>query len=82
MGACKIPNYLTGQRGRRWATSLISAEKAGARIVVEETGQRVRYLRDASTGSWARPWIDAKGRRYDSYDCVPKWPESRKNPRG
>lgn len=44
---------------------------AGAAIVVEETGEPVEYNKPKNSNTIMRPWMDSKGVRYDSRDCVP-----------
>lgn len=76
MATAKPPNYVTGKGrgGKGWTFSLISAQSKGARIVVEETRVPVRLDRDktpAPHGSkYMRPWVDRRGNRYDSRECV------------
>jgi hypothetical protein len=80
-----LPNYLTGKRGRQWGRSLLAAREAGAKIVVEATGEEVAYRRTTQAGFVARPWVAlsdlrrhshsvkvtcSRCRRFDSYDCV------------
>ena len=63
---------VTGRKGKGWTQSLNAARKAGAVIVVEETGQPVTY--DPLPGSRKpfRPWRVYRGkRRYDSVECIP-----------
>lgn len=80
------PHYLTGKRGKRWVGSLRNAQKAGASIVVEETGEPVVWGKTTQVPFQSRPWVSAtdvkrhrhgrfvvctKCRRFDSHDCVP-----------
>lgn len=73
MAECKTPDYRSGKRGPHWTHALRSAQKAGAVIVTDETGDAVRYLYDGHGPSRFRPWITAKGVRYDSYEVHPEW---------
>lgn len=74
MSANKTPDYKTGRRGRNWTYSLVMAQKAGAVIVVEETGEPVKYDRRLSGPGRFRPWRRIKGRiRFDSRECIPEW---------
>lgn len=72
MGANKVPNYITGRKGRQWTQSLRLAQVKGAVVIVEETGVVVAYIR-APKGRVERfrPWIAANGERYESRDCIP-----------
>lgn len=68
-----LPNYSTNTRGKKWTVSLRAAERAGAKIFVEETGERVRYQPNPS-GTYTerrKPWVDRKGQRHESRDCAP-----------
>jgi hypothetical protein len=71
MGKVKDPNWKTGvgRGGRSWCSSLRRAAKAGAVIIVEETGMPVTY--DNPDRKRFRPWVDPDGNRYDSTECVP-----------
>ncbi|MCF3183574.1 hypothetical protein IPZ70_27065 [Streptomyces polychromogenes] len=73
MSQCKIPDYRTGHRGRHWTHALRSAEKAGAVVVTDETGEAVRYAGEPSGPGRFRPWLTASGERYDSHDVHPEW---------
>ncbi|MFD3700350.1 hypothetical protein ACFWUZ_30205 [Streptomyces sp. NPDC058646] len=73
MSQCKIPDYRTGRRGRHWTHALRSAQKAGAVIVTDDTGEPVIYTHDHTTPARFRPWITAAGVRYDSHDVHPEW---------
>ena len=66
------PNYRSGFRGRNWTTSLRTAQKHGAVIVVEESGEQVQYdrLRDSHKH---HHWRADDGTRYESRDCIPLW---------
>lgn len=67
------PRYATREKGRNWSTSLVSAHKTGAVIVVEETGEPVSYDRGTSGPRRFRPWVAQDGTRYDSFECVPEF---------
>ena len=73
MSQCKIPDYRTGRRGRHWTHALRSAQKAGAVIVTDDTGEPVTYTYDHTTPGRFRPWTTAAGVRYDSHDVHPEW---------
>ncbi|MFF4582071.1 hypothetical protein [Streptomyces sp. NPDC001389] len=73
MSQCKIPDYRTGHRGRHWTHALRSAQKAGAVVVTDETGEAVRYGGERSGPGRFRPWVTDKGERYDSHDVHPEW---------
>ncbi|MFB6510387.1 hypothetical protein ACFCW4_20655 [Streptomyces virginiae] len=73
MAQCKIPDYRSGHRGRHWTHALRSAERAGAVIVTDDTGEPVTYTFDHTGPGRFRPWISASGRRYDSHDLHPEW---------
>lgn len=73
MSQCKIPDYLTGRRGRHWTHALRSAQRAGAVIVTDETGEPVVYHPSSSSPGRGRPWITQQGMRYDSHDVHPEW---------
>jgi hypothetical protein len=64
------PNYITGKKGKRWTATLRRAAARNAVIMVEELGVEVHW--DPQVGSMAqfRPWVDAKGNRHDSRDCI------------
>jgi hypothetical protein len=70
MGKCKDPNYQTHKKGRGWTQSLLAAYKAGATIVLDDTGEPVTYEKDRSARGF-RHWKTRNGQRYDSYDVHP-----------
>lgn len=71
----KIPNMISGKRGRLWTQSLTRARDAGAVIVADETGAPVEYKPSRPYGSARafRAWVDAAGNRYDARECSPRW---------
>jgi len=69
MGQCKVPNYISGHRGKCWTASLRQAYRHGATIIVEDTGVPVTYDKPHPTSR--RFWVDYNGNRYDSRDCIP-----------
>jgi hypothetical protein len=70
MSSNKEPNWATGKRGKLWAQSLQRAAARGATIVVEETRVPVKWSKPTKS-VYLRPWIDRRGNRYDSRECVP-----------
>ncbi|MFJ6940099.1 hypothetical protein [Streptomyces sp. NPDC101132] len=73
MSQCKTPDYRTGHRGRHWTHALRSAQKSGAVIVTDETGEVVGYSPESTGPGRFRPWITPAGTRYDSHDVHPEW---------
>ncbi|MER6218153.1 MULTISPECIES: hypothetical protein [unclassified Streptomyces] len=73
MSQCKIPDYRSGHRGRHWTHALRSAQKAGAVVVTDETGEEVRYAAEPSGPGRFRPWVTEAGVRYDSHEVHPEW---------
>ncbi|AXE24879.1 hypothetical protein C0216_16735 [Streptomyces globosus] len=73
MSDCKTPDYRSGRRGRHWTHALRSAEKAGAVIVTDDTGEPVRFAAGGSGPGRFRPWTGPDGHRYDSYEVHPEW---------
>ncbi len=74
MTECKPPDYKTGRRGKRWGVSLRAAQADGAKIIVEEPGVPVKFARESTGPGYFRPWKDRRGKRYDSYECIPYFP--------
>ncbi|MFF4317869.1 hypothetical protein [Streptomyces sp. NPDC001568] len=73
MSRSKVPDYVTGRHGPHWTHSLRAAQRAGAVIIADDSGEPVRYARaDGGPGRF-RPWVDAHGTRYDSHDVHPEW---------
>lgn len=73
MGQCKVPNFITGKKGRQWTQSLVRAAAKGAVIIAEETGVSVKFRPRPKGHHSFRPWVDPKGNRYDSRECIPVW---------
>ncbi|MFB6805221.1 hypothetical protein [Streptomyces sp. NPDC056387] len=73
MSQCKIPDYRTGHRGRHWTHALRAAQRKGAVIVTEDTGEVVAYAPERTGPGRFRPWATASGIRYDSHDVRPEW---------
>lgn len=73
MSQCKVPDYLSGRRGRHWTHALRAAQKSGAVIVTDDGGDPVRYDARRSGPGRFRPWITGEGVRYDSHDLHPEW---------
>jgi hypothetical protein len=71
MGMVKPPNYLTGRKGKRWTISLKAAAEKGAVIIVEDVGVTVTWQPREGSRAPFRPWVDSRGNRYDSRDCIP-----------
>jgi hypothetical protein len=71
----KTPNMVTGKRGPLWCQSLLRAQRKGAVIVSDETGQPVKYKVAHPHGSSKafRAWVAADGGRYDARECHPVW---------
>lgn len=73
MADCKTPDYRTGRRGRHWTHALRSAQRVGAVIVTDDTGESVSYSHTDSGPGRLRPWVSVDGVRYDSYEVHPEW---------
>ncbi|MER5931729.1 hypothetical protein [Streptomyces sp. NPDC002054] len=73
MSQCKVPDYRSGRKGPHWTHALRSAQKAGAVIVTDDTGEPVAYTFDHTGPLRFRPWVTRKGTRYDSHDVHPEW---------
>ncbi|MFF8831351.1 hypothetical protein [Streptomyces sp. NPDC015131] len=71
MSTSRTPAYMSGRRGRSWTRMLRLAERKGAVIVTDETGERVVYSPDMNR--WRHWWsLDGK-RRFDSFECHPEF---------
>ncbi|MCX5309100.1 hypothetical protein OG304_37665 [Streptomyces sp. NBC_00160] len=73
MSDCKVPDYRTGRRGRHWTHALRAAQRTGAVIVTDDTGQLVTYAPDRTGPGRFRPSTTPAGVRYDSHDVHPEW---------